>query len=251
MMKGLASFPMYERKELEAPHHELWSLIRLGMDSKRLKAPPNLTTGDRGTSIWTEEGLVISQTCGLPLRTFLKGKVSYIGTPIYDLENCPPGYYRSVFIVNQNNKSIDIKDFNNKKFAFNGYDSQSGYAAPCNYFLGLNIWFSELILSGSHRNSALMVANGKADIACIDEISWELIKRFDKFSSSLVEIEKTNPTPALPFITVKYGKEVPYLFDILEAAIKNLSSTSSKILLLKGLKRIDLEKYYEVPNPKF
>jgi hypothetical protein len=36
----------------------------------------------------------------------------------------------------------------------------------------------------------------------------------------------------------------------LEAAIKNLSSTSSEILLLKGLKRIDLEKYYEVPNPK-
>ena len=62
--------------------------------------------------------------------------------------------------------------------------------------------------------------------------------------------KKTNPTPALPFITVKYGKEVPYLFDILDAAIKNLSSTSSEILLLKGLKRIELEKYYEVPNPK-
>ena len=249
-MKGLASFPMYERKELEVPHHELWSLIRLGMESKSLKAPHNLVTGDDGISIWTKEDLVLSQTCGLPFRTFLKGKVSYIGTPIYDLENCPLGYYRSIFIVNRNNKSIELKDFSDKKFAFNGYDSQSGYAAPYNHFLGLNTWFSELILSGSHRNSALMVANGKADIACIDEISWKLIKRFDKFSSSLVGIKKTNPTPALPFITVKYGKEVPYLFDILEAAIKNLSSTSSETLLLKGLKRIDLEKYYEVPNPK-
>ena len=45
-MKGLASFPMYERKELEVPHYELWSLIRLGMESKSLKAPRNLVTGD-------------------------------------------------------------------------------------------------------------------------------------------------------------------------------------------------------------
>ena len=50
-MKGLASFPMYERKELEVPHHELWSLIRLGMESKSLKAPHNLVTGDDGISI--------------------------------------------------------------------------------------------------------------------------------------------------------------------------------------------------------
>ncbi len=249
-MKGLASFPMYEREELEVPHRELWSLIRLALESKSLMAPRDLITGDHGTSIWTDENLVLSQTCGLPLRTFLKGKVTYIGTPIYDLENCPPGYYRSIFIVNRNSKSKDVKDFSNKKFAFNGHDSQSGYAAPYNHFIGLNTWFSELILSGSHRNSALMVANGKADIACIDEISWELIKRFDKFSSLLVGIEKTNPTPALPFITVRYGKEAPDLFDVLEVAIKNLSSASSEILLLKGLKRIDLEKYYEVPNPK-
>ena len=98
-MKGLASFPMYERKELEVPHYELWSLIRLGMESKSLKAPHNLVTGDDGISIWTKEDLVLSQTCGLPLRTFLKGKVSYIGTPIYDLEHCPPGYYRSLSLI--------------------------------------------------------------------------------------------------------------------------------------------------------
>ena len=250
-MSGLASFPMYDRKELVVPHCELWNLIRKGLLSMGLESPTNLIFGDEGITVWNSKNLILSQTCGMPFRTFLRGKVNYIGSPVYNIDDCPDGYYRSIFVVSRNSSSLKLKDFIDKKFAVNGFDSQSGYAAPYNHCVRIGSWFRNLILSGSHWNSAFMVSVGAADIACIDEVSWKIMKRYDKFSSSLIGIEKTAPTPSLPFITVRYSEHVSQFFEVLGVAIKDLSLKSSKMLLLKGLKKIPLEEYYEVQNPRF
>ena len=249
-MNTVASLPMYERDELNIAHCELWSQIIKGFKARNLVPPKKIISGDDGTKVWMDTNLVLSQTCGLPFRTNLKGKVGYVGTPIYALKNCPPGYYRSVFITNHRRKNLTPIDFMGHTFAINSYDSQSGYAAACEYFYDRNLPFGNINVTGSHYKSALSVYKGLSDIACIDEISWKIIRNFDRFSSHLAEIAWTSPTPALPIITVKYRNTLDTIHDIMKDAIINLSSRNAKMLFLTGFTWINPEAYFSIPMPK-
>lgn len=84
-----ASLPMYQRDELNEAHDEYWYLI-----SKKLGHNIHLTkTGDE-TDLWLDPNLLLSQTCGMPYRTYLHDKVTLVGTPDYGVNRCPPGRYR-------------------------------------------------------------------------------------------------------------------------------------------------------------
>jgi hypothetical protein len=43
--------------------------------------------------------LLLAQTCGLPFRRDLWGRVAYVATPAYDLPDCPAGWYRSALVA--------------------------------------------------------------------------------------------------------------------------------------------------------
>ena len=249
-MNEIASFPMYEREELKGAHNELWSHILDGFEVRNFTQPKKIILGDEGTKVWNKPNLILSQTCSYPFRTNLKGKVAYVGTPVYDLKDCPPGYYRSVFITSHSNSNHKPTDFINSTFAINSYNSQSGYVAACEYFREYNLSLINTYVTGSHFSSALSVYEGLSDIACLDEVSWKIIKKFDKFSSNLSEIGWTYPTPALPIITVKHRNRVDVVYDIMNNAIKNLSTHNAKMLFLKGFTWINPERYFSIQTPK-
>ena len=48
---------------------------------------------------WTDPGLVLGQSCGLPLVRELAGRVAVVGALDYRLPGCPPGWYRSAVVV--------------------------------------------------------------------------------------------------------------------------------------------------------
>ena len=212
---------MYERDELKGAHSELWLHILDGFEVRNFTQPKKIILGGEGTKVQIKSNLILSQTCSYPFRTHLKDKVAYVGTPVYDLEGCPPGYYRSVFITSRCNNVQKPTDFINSTFAINSYNSQSGYVAACEYFREYNLRLINTYVTGSHFSSALSVYKGLSDIACIDEVSWKIIKKVDKFSSYLSEIGWTSPTPALPIITVKHRNRVDVVYDIMNNVKKN------------------------------
>ena len=122
--------------------------------------------------------------------------------------------------------------------------------AACEYFCNYNLCLINTHVTGSHFSSALSVYEGICDIACIDEVSWKIMKRFDKFSSYLSEIGWTSPTPALPIITVKHRNSVDVVYDIMNNAIENLSTHNAKMLFLNGFTWINPETYFSVRTPK-
>ena len=240
---------MYERSELKFAHNRLWSLIKTELIKEKISAPKNLLTGINGKEVWKNNKLIFSQTCSLPFRTYLRNYVTYLATPVYSLEDCPAGYYRSVFLVKIKNKNLKLSNFLDKIFAINSLDSQSGYAAPYNHISEQYGWFSKTILTGSHRNSVLMVSNGNADITCIDELSWEIIKCFDSFAKKLIVLEKTIPTPALPYITVSASKYSETIYKCLFKAFNQLKEKDKKLLKIKTVIKIPLNEYLKIPNP--
>ncbi|MBE1283163.1 MAG: PhnD/SsuA/transferrin family substrate-binding protein [Rhodobacteraceae bacterium] len=240
----IAHLGMYDREETAAANDRFWAAIR-----NRLGAGPDHLTRDADFwDVWQSPDLLFSQTCGMPYRTRLHGKVALIGTPDYGLPGCPPGHYASVFVARREDAG-SLDQFSGRRFAYNEALSQSGWAAPTTHMREKSIAFGDLVPTGGHLLSAKAVAEGLADFAALDGLTWEMIRRYDGLAADLVEIERTKPTPTLPFITA-LGRDTDRLFSAIAEAISDLAPDDKETLHLKGMIRIPAEEYLAVPTPE-
>ena len=122
----------------------------------------------------------------------------------------------------------------------NGEDSQSGFHV-----------FSELtkasaieqipaerrFVTGSHRASVAAVANGEAQLAAIDAISFAMAKRYDpEITSQVSIIGHSIPKPGLPLITSKAQSEnLPLLFGAVEKALSRLDKDTREALMIQSI----------------
>ena len=249
-MPVIASLPMYTRPELDDTIAHFWDLIRKNLNDKGISAPKNLSQDAEDLSSWLNPGLVLSQTCGMPYRNVLHGKVQLVGTLDYNLTDCPPGHYFSVIVVRKNDLRLTLKNYSKATFAYNMETSQSGFAAPLNHAIPHGISFPNRVETLGHLKSAEMVASGQADIAAIDAVTWMLIERYEAFASKLRVLERTTPnTPALPLIT-SLTLDSNLIYDAVKKAIKELPTDMRDAMLLKGIVKISPSNYLNVSNPK-
>jgi ABC-type phosphate/phosphonate transport system substrate-binding protein len=245
----IATLGMYDRPEIAAANDALWVLIRDGLAARGLPAPHALTRGDAAYwPAWLAGDLVLSQTCGLPFRSRLHDHVTLIGTPDYGLPDCPPGYYRSVLVARADDPRRSEAEFRTARFAFNDPLSQSGWSAPFQHFHDLGLTLTPALETGSHRESARAVADGRADLAALDAISWDILCRFESFASALRVVAQTRPTPGLPLIAAK-GTDAAAMFEVVSAAIADLDATHRQMLRLQGLVRIPARHYLSLALP--
>lgn len=245
----IASLGMYDMPDLQPANDAFWALIRDRLRAAGLPAPEALTRGDHAYwDAWLSPDLVLSQTCGYPYRARLHGKVTLVGTPDYGLPNCPPGHYNSVFVVRKDDPRQTLADFDGASFAYNEALSQSGWAAPQIYAIGIGLSLPPRLCTGGHALSAEAVAAGRADIAAIDAVTWALLLRSNAFTAGLREVGRTPPTPGLPYIA-RAGTDAPRLFAIIADAIDALSPAHRATLMLKAIVQIPAEAYLAVPTP--
>ena len=246
--KLIASLMMYERPQLEQAHQRLWSLIHRELGDRGIAGPVQLSRPTDEFSVWSDPDLLLSQTCGMPYRTWLHGKVQLVGTPDYDLEGCQPGYYRSAWVVRRNDPKKALTEFAQSIFAYNKPFSQSGYAAAYWHTWAENFWFTRKFQSGAHRQSAEAVADGRADIAALDAVSWRLIQQYDHVARQLRVLEWTDPTPGLPLIT-SLSQNRCLIRDAVVSALEKLPDSDCSAIGIKGLVTIASEDYLALANP--
>lgn len=244
----IANLMMYQRPQLEGAHARYWQLIRNALNAVGIDAPETLSQQAQELFVWKHPELVLSQTCGMPYRMWLHEQVELVGTPDYGLDGCPAGYYRSAILVRADEDRSQISDFKNATFAYNQTFSQSGYAAAFWHAKPHGFWFKHLLHTQSHLISAKSVADGRADIASLDAVTWRNIETFEDFAADLRVLEWTLPTPGLPLITA-LGQIKDEIFDAVSKAISQLSSEDRAALGLRGIVRIPKEDYLAVPNP--
>ncbi|WP_431300436.1 phosphate/phosphite/phosphonate ABC transporter substrate-binding protein [Tabrizicola sp. BL-A-41-H6] len=246
----IASLAMYDFGAAMAANDRLWALIRDALRDRGLKAPDALTRGETAYwDAWQSPDLLLSQTCGYPFRARLHDRVTYIATPDYGVEGCPPGHYCSVFVARADDPRSRLAAFDNAPFAYNEDLSQSGWAAPQTHAAGLGLRLPPALQTGGHRLSARAVAEGRADIAALDAVTWMLMQADDPaLTARLKPLARTAPTPGLPYITA-HGTDPEPLFAAISQAITALAPADRATLHLKGLTRIPLQAYLAVPNP--
>lgn len=244
----IANLMMYQRPQLVGPHDRFWALIRSNLHDLGINAPDNLSQDAEEFFVWKNPDLVLSQTCGMPYRTWLYDTVNLVGTPDFGVTDCPPGYYRSAIIVRADDDRQQAEAFKDTVFGYNQTFSQSGYAAPYWHFQPRGFWFGNRLHTEQHLASAKAVYEGRADIASLDAVSWRLMQEYEPFAKALRVLEWTIPTPGLPLITAQKN-DPNVIFDAVSGAISQLTATDRQLLGLKGIVNIPAETYLAIQNP--
>lgn len=241
----IAALPMYDRPENAAAHDALWSLIRDGLRARGVAAPDALDRATGHMEGWARDDLVLSQICNLPWRARFRDKVTLIGASDYGLD-CAPGHYFSVFVVRAEDPATDPAQ-RAERFAYNEALSNSGWGAPQLWAARHGFAFAPHLATGAHWESARAVAEGRADIAAIDAITWGNLSRWSPDAARLRVIGRTDATPGQSFITRKGQDPAPYRAAIAEA-IDALPVDHRATLGLRGIVALPLSDY-DIPLP--
>ena len=154
---------------------------------------------------WRDSQLLLSQTCGLPLTTSLRGAVRYVGTPAYRADGCVGPSYCSAVVVRDADPATSIAELRDRGVAFNSRGSQSGYNALRALVAPLargGRFFAQATETGSHRLSVAAVQSGAADVAAVDVVTLALLRRDQPGAvAGLRVIHHTDPVPGLPLVT--------------------------------------------------
>lgn len=241
----IASLPMYDMPHLRGAHDRLWDGIRGALGS----GPDTLTRDGDPWDHWQSPDLLLSQTCGLPYRARLHDRVTLVGTPDYDLPDCPQGYYFS-YLIRRREDPRDLRDLaQSGVLAFNDPLSQSGWAAPLAHLSSRGLHPQKTVQTHGHVNSIDAVLDGNADYAAIDAVTLLLWGAYDMDAMAFLDaFDRTAPTPALPYITAQRRDPVP-LAHAIATAIARLSQKDRCDLRLRGLVAIAKADYLTIPTP--
>ncbi len=225
----IAALPMYDWPELAGATNALWQELAHELRACGIDAPDELSRSDDDTSFALADDLLLGQTCGYPLSTRLKGKVQYLATPEYNVEGCDGPLYSSALLVHKSSR-ITLETTAGSRFAYNSENSLSGYRCIRAIVGDPAKHFGAMVHSGTHRQSAEMVATGLADVAALDAICWHHLKIIEpNVASKLKIIGWTKLRPGLPFITSLKtpSDKVKSLRDVLIKVTSNADANSA------------------------
>ena len=194
-MKLVASLPMYRTSDNGSDWDALWSHFADALRAGGVAAPHALTHPDNLHDHWRDPALLLSQSCALPYRRYLTGKVQILASIDFGLADSGPGDYYSVIVARAGRNWSELRETGRP--AVNDVDSQSG----ANVLTRLGIDLSSALITGAHAASATAVADGEADYAAIDAQSWRLIQKTSDMAATLDVVHHTKSTPGLPLIT--------------------------------------------------
>ncbi|WP_397451775.1 phosphate/phosphite/phosphonate ABC transporter substrate-binding protein [Pseudomonas sp. NA-150] len=154
--------------------------------------------------LWLSPNLLLSQTCGYPLMTALRGKVRVIGRPDYQLPHSANGNHCSLLLARNEDPRTELAQFYDSHGLINNEDSNSGMNLLRHRIAFLQRdgrFFASVSLTGGHRDSLRWLREGKGDLAAIDSVTYDYLARdASEEVAGLRVIERSALSPTLPYI---------------------------------------------------
>jgi ABC-type phosphate/phosphonate transport system substrate-binding protein len=252
--RRIAALPMYDFPALRAATDDFWSAIAARLRAAGIADVPSALTRDIGhVETWRDPRLLFAQACQYPLASAWHESVRLVAIPAYAAPGCEGSRYRSAIIVKGDDPALRLEDLRGRRCAINERDSNSGSnllraaIAPLAHH---GRFFSSVEVTGGHFASVRAVAEGRADVAAIDCVSYEHIRRFSaELTARLRILDWTPSSPGLPYVTARASDAS--IVSALRAALAEVQADPALAavrgaLLLTGIDfKVD-EEYAEV-----
>lgn len=224
---AVAVLPMYDLPPLRAATDALWAYLSAWLRAAGEDDVPDALCRTLGhEASWQHPALLFGQACEYPLALRDGAGLIRLASPTYDVPGCGPGQYSSVIVVRRDEAAGELGALRGRVCAINERDSNSGMnllRAAVAPFAGGRCFFAAVLESGGHWLSARRVADGDADLAAIDCVTWAHLAVADPaLVSRLRPLTRTAASPALPFVTAAGtpARTVTRLRAALAAAIR-------------------------------
>ncbi len=246
-----ASLPWYDLAEVREETDRFWSCLAQNLRERGFKqVPERLNRELPYDQQWTSGRLLFSQACGYDVLLPYRNCLRLVLTPTYTVAGCRNGFYNSVLVVRRDARIEHTGQLRGVRCVINSPTSHSGMNMLRALFASMQQngrFFSAVLHSGSHEVSLRMVADGFADVASIDRVTYALIERYRPLALRETRVLCSSmPTPAPPYVTGAHMTD-RQVEQIRQALTETLEMPSMKVvmgaLLLEGLANLPLETY--------
>jgi ABC-type phosphate/phosphonate transport system substrate-binding protein len=247
-MTPFVSLSMYALPEMAAANGSFWAAVREALRQEGLsEIPETIVPPSLDLPIGIAAGTLLSHMCGYPLLTLYPGQYEILAAPLHDLPGCgidPSGTptHRSFIVVSTDSPFHELEDLRGAGFIMNGWHSNSGMNLPRHLVSPLardGRFFGSVALSGAHVASMAAVAEGSADVASIDCVTFGLVARYrPKDIAGLRIIAETAASPAIPFITSSHT--APPLTETLRRVLTDANHRPALQKAMAGLSIQDI-----------
>lgn len=217
----IASLGMYDHPAQRWANDALWSALAAHLRGQGIDAPPTLDHARSVEATWQAPDLLLAQCCGYPLVADDGLDLRVVAVPHYDIADSAPGRHVSRIVVRASERGHDLAAFRGRIAAINAPLSNTGanlFRDAVADIADAMPFFAAIVTTGSHRQSALAVRAGTADIAAIDAVTHAALERFEpELLTGLRTIAVTRSSPTLPFVTAR--RTPPRLVAALRAAL--------------------------------
>ncbi len=243
-----ASLPWYDIAEIRDANDSLWQALSEKLRAKGVKGvPDSLDRRNPHETQWKSSALLMSQACGYDVAVTHAHWLRVIATPCYCVPECEGGRYWSHVLVRENDPAQSLADLCGRRFVINSRASHSGthaLLALIEAYSGDEPFFSSTQVSGSHEKSIELVRSGGADVAAIDCVTHELLRRHRPESlSGTRTLARTAAAPAPPYVA---SNELPE--DVFETVRSALLALGESEQLRRAAARVLIEDIVVLPE---
>ncbi len=226
-----ASLPMYPIAGLRPATERLWAEVAGALGSSEALAPWGLDVG----ALWRDPDLIADLRLA---RGHVTGRVvRAVGAFAYRTPRWHGRSYASVLVARRPGEAAD---FCGGRAAVNSLDSLSGWIS---LVWALGRWPADPVITGAHLGSLEALQAGTADVAAIDALTLEYVRRLHPaLMDGLHEVGRGPDIPTLPLITSAHASdaEVAALRSALTSASR---SSSAAELWIDGFTELDEADY--------
>ena len=206
-----------------------------------------------GNAVLRDPALLFGHTCGYPLMTQLLDAFTPFCTARFNVPGTEGKCYSSQIIVNAESSIDTLAASEGGIVALNNADSNSGMNALRYELAQIGAqpgFFADTLMTGGHLHSLEAVAEGRADLAAIDCVTFQLIvDAYPALVDRVRSIGFSVKTCGLPFVlpTREASANLKSLYtEALNEALQQLSPESRQCLHLEGFETVELADYASI-----